>query len=72
MKKVFLTTLLICTLTCMFAPAVLPVQQAQAVALPPLSCVTAEEFGWNSPGWNWFCLIELEDNCCDPMGDPWY
>ena len=72
MKKVVLTALAVVTVISLMAPAITPIDQAQAGYLPPLSCVTAEEFGWKSWGWNTLCLIQLEDNCCDPIGDPWY
>lgn len=72
MKKKTLTALAVILTISLMVPAVLPINQAKADYLPPLSCVTAAEFGWNKVGWNWLCLIQLEVNCCDPMGDPWY
>ena len=72
MKKITLTALAVILTISLMTPAVTPSEQVQAGFLPPLSCVTAGEFGYSKVGWNWFCMIELQDNCCDPMGDPWY
>lgn len=66
MRKLLAVTLLVAMTICLTAPAV------QAAALPPASCVFAEELGWNSPGWNRMCIMHLQMNCCDPLGDPWY
>lgn len=70
MRKNVVIALAIVTMLILMAPAV--VQQAKADYLPPTSCQTAAEFGWTKIGWNWFCAIDLQMNCCDPMGDPWY
>lgn len=66
MKKLTLTIVMVILAISLTAPAVM------AGYLPPLSCNTAAELGWKSWGWNTLCLYELEYNCCDPMGDPWY
>lgn len=43
-----------------------------AAGLAPYSCVTAADYGWTHYGLNRACLWDLQDNCCDPIGDPWY
>ncbi len=72
MRKMTLTALAVIMTFSLITPAVMPTEQAQADPLAPLSCITAAEFGWRKVGWNWLCSIHLEDNCCDPIGDPWY
>ena len=69
MKKLTLAVMAIAIVMISVAPAI---QTAQAMPLPPASCSWAEELGWSSWGVNRMCLYDLQDNCCDPIGDPWY
>jgi len=72
-KKMTLATMAIAILLVSAVPIITTMDNAQALALAPESCMFAEEFGWSRPGLNRQCSFDLmNENCCDPLGDPWY
>ncbi len=73
MEKRILIILVAVTAISLMTPVTMQIDQARAVeTLAPASCIAAEELGWSSWGWNAMCLADLQFNCCDPIGDPWY
>ena len=71
MVKRFVLIVAVFTLMLCVAPVV-TTDVAVANALAPYSCVSAADTNFTNYALTRACLWDLEDNCCNPLGDPWY